>query len=110
MSISSVGSAASSSASGSAYSQFANASGITFTASQQVAGAQASTESSLLSDLFGTDGSTSAASGIAGAPATSDTDGMAALLNAYTNAKSLTPIALSYLVNLPSNSTTSTYA
>jgi hypothetical protein len=87
------------------FSQFA-ASTIAYNASQQQKGAASSVESSLLTDTFGNP----AGDGAPGATTTDDSTAasMAGLLAAYVATKSLSPVALAYLQNMPANSTTST--
>jgi hypothetical protein len=88
------------------FSQFA-ASTIAYNASQQLKGAAASADSSLLTDTFGAP----AADGAPTADPSSDDSSaasMAGLLAAYVATKSLSPVALAYLQNMPAKSTTST--
>jgi hypothetical protein len=92
------------------------ASGATFTARQQMQGAQSNADSSLLTASFDTPGSGAATpsnpvSALLGQPSDADAASswaanIAALSAAYFATKSLSPVALAYLQNLPSNTTT----
>jgi hypothetical protein len=90
------------------FSQFA-ASTIAYNASQQLKGAAASVNSSLLTDTFGNPAGDGAPGTAGGSESDESTQAsMAGLLAAYMATKSLSPVALAYLQNMPANSTTST--
>jgi hypothetical protein len=90
------------------FTQFAT-SAIAYNGAQQSKGLAASLDSNLLSDTFGAPAADGAAvPGAADESAGDSSASMAGVLAAYMATKSLSPVALAYLQNMPAKSTTST--
>jgi hypothetical protein len=80
---------------------------LAFSGGQQAKGLAASIDSSLFTQTFGTGSTDGAVSGGDAGDGGSDAS-MTALLAAYAATKSMSPVALAYLQQLPSSTTTST--
>jgi hypothetical protein len=88
-----------------AFGQFGTSS-LSFSGSQQAKGLASSIDSSLLTQTFGT--GSAGVPELPGSPVGQSDASMTALLAAYSATKSLGPVALAYLQQLPASSTTST--